>query len=406
MLFTVAIFIISAVQLLVAAAIYPALLCYIQGNLKEYCCHKVDKRSVSFLDRLRAAPKLTLCSASPSLALPPCSIAELMKRKNRRRLAKEAEYARREAAGDFRHLKDKSGKLVNAPRPQPTLPKIGLNASDLYPETASMHGQGASGGGDKHSYPPSGIIAPVLPYANAGPYGLSHPPPHQQHYPLGYGDSDSLHGHGSATHGYAESVTSVDGLTARAQPMGYSHGPADSTSTLPYPGGGGIDMSRAPSYRTNPSSRDLLAGDGYAAEPSYDDKVPGAPYMYPAHDGGYGGEPIPHDSLSQRAGTGGEYGAPPRRLLFERAARHNAAESFDGVSAVGMAGSDFGHARGPSGSHGGGGYGGWEESGPGAAAVPDEGVYRRAPSRGMQRAPSGNGAGGFAGRGAYGRGYR
>ncbi|KPV72941.1 uncharacterized protein RHOBADRAFT_38620, partial [Rhodotorula graminis WP1] len=101
MLFTVAIFIISAVQLLVAAAIYPALLCYIQGNLKEYCCHKVDKR-----------------------------IAELMKRKNRRRLAKEAEYARREAAGDFRHLKDKSGKLVNAPRPQPTLPKIGLNASD------------------------------------------------------------------------------------------------------------------------------------------------------------------------------------------------------------------------------------------------------------------------------------
>ncbi|GAA5916213.1 hypothetical protein JCM8208_000035 [Rhodotorula glutinis] len=379
MLFTVAIFIISAVQLLVAAAIYPALLCYIQGNLKEYCCHKVDKR-----------------------------IAELMKRKNRRRLAKEAEYARREAAGDFRHLKDKSGKLVNAPRPQPTLPKIGLNASDLYSDTASAHGKGP-GGGEKHSYPPSSIVAPALPYANSGPYDMSHPPPHPHYPPHGYGDSDSILNYGSATHGYAESVTSVDGLAARAQPMGYGHGPADSTSTLPYPGVGGIDMSRAPSYRTNPSSRDLLAGDGYVGEPPYDDKLAGAYYVGPAHgvnDGGYGGGHALHESHSSRAGGGVEYGAPPRQLLFERAAQHNAAESFDGVSAVGMAGSDFGHGRGPSGSHGGGGYGGWEESGPSAGVPHEEGAYRRAPSRGMQRAPSGNGAGGFAGRGAFGRGYR
>lgn len=54
-------------------------------NLKEYVCHKVDKR-----------------------------IAELMKRKNRKRLAKEAEIARKEARGDFSHLK--VGLLYPRPR--------------------------------------------------------------------------------------------------------------------------------------------------------------------------------------------------------------------------------------------------------------------------------------------------
>lgn len=49
MLFTVVIFAISAVCLLVAAVIYVPLLCTIQGNLKEYCCHKVDKRCVACL---------------------------------------------------------------------------------------------------------------------------------------------------------------------------------------------------------------------------------------------------------------------------------------------------------------------------------------------------------------------
>lgn len=41
--FTVLIFIGSLLLLIVAAICYVPLLCYIQGNLKEYCCHKVDK---------------------------------------------------------------------------------------------------------------------------------------------------------------------------------------------------------------------------------------------------------------------------------------------------------------------------------------------------------------------------
>lgn len=44
MLLTVAIWALSFIRLLVAAILYLPLVCHIRGNLKEYCCHKVDKR--------------------------------------------------------------------------------------------------------------------------------------------------------------------------------------------------------------------------------------------------------------------------------------------------------------------------------------------------------------------------
>ena len=45
MLLTVAIWALSAIHLLAAAILYwPLLVCHIRGNLKEYCCHRVDKR--------------------------------------------------------------------------------------------------------------------------------------------------------------------------------------------------------------------------------------------------------------------------------------------------------------------------------------------------------------------------
>lgn len=53
-------------------------------------------------------------------------IAELIKRKNKLRLRKQAQLARKEAAGDFSHLKDKDGRIVGAV-PQPTLPDIDID---------------------------------------------------------------------------------------------------------------------------------------------------------------------------------------------------------------------------------------------------------------------------------------
>jgi Fungal potassium channel len=55
MLLTVVIWALSFIRLLVAGLLYwPLLVCHIRGNLKEYCCHKVDKRISQILaDRRR-----------------------------------------------------------------------------------------------------------------------------------------------------------------------------------------------------------------------------------------------------------------------------------------------------------------------------------------------------------------
>ncbi|KAH8106112.1 hypothetical protein BXZ70DRAFT_918290 [Cristinia sonorae] len=96
--FTVLVFAGSLLLLLIAGVCYIPLLCHIQGNLKEYCCHKVDKR-----------------------------ITEIIKRRNKQRLAKAAALAKKEAAGDFSHLKNKKGELIAQPLRQPTLPNVSVD---------------------------------------------------------------------------------------------------------------------------------------------------------------------------------------------------------------------------------------------------------------------------------------
>lgn len=96
--FTVVVFIGSLLLLMVAAVCYIPLLCYIRGNLKEYVCHKVDKR-----------------------------ISQVIKRRNKERLAKAAALAKKEAMGDFSHLKNKKGELIAQPLPQPTLPNLSVD---------------------------------------------------------------------------------------------------------------------------------------------------------------------------------------------------------------------------------------------------------------------------------------
>jgi hypothetical protein len=51
-LFTTIVFAGSLLLLIIAALCYIPLLCYIQGNLKEYCCHKVDKVRTDVIDRI------------------------------------------------------------------------------------------------------------------------------------------------------------------------------------------------------------------------------------------------------------------------------------------------------------------------------------------------------------------
>jgi len=106
--FTVVVFLGTLGLLLVAGICYIPLLCYIRGNLKEYCCHKVDKR-----------------------------IEAVIKRNQKKRLDENKKIAMREARGDFSHLKNKKGEFTSKPLPQPTLPN--LSVDDDFDDKSSMH---------------------------------------------------------------------------------------------------------------------------------------------------------------------------------------------------------------------------------------------------------------------------
>ncbi|KAF7301367.1 hypothetical protein MIND_00701900 [Mycena indigotica] len=107
-LFTVVVFLGSLLLLLVAGICYIPLLCYIRGNLKEYCCHKVDKR-----------------------------IESVIKKHQKKRLDENKKQAMKEARGDYSHLKNKKGEYTSKPLPQPTLPN--LSVDDDFDDKSSMH---------------------------------------------------------------------------------------------------------------------------------------------------------------------------------------------------------------------------------------------------------------------------
>ncbi|KAG8809591.1 hypothetical protein FRC17_003374 [Serendipita sp. 399] len=108
--FTVLIFLGSLLLLIVAAILYIPLLCSIRGNLKEYCCHKVDKR-----------------------------IGELIKKKNKQRVLRQEQLAKKEAA---------SGTA----RQQPTLPTISLDDDEDDVKTVANSRYAASIRTGKESY--------------------------------------------------------------------------------------------------------------------------------------------------------------------------------------------------------------------------------------------------------------
>ncbi|KAG2195171.1 hypothetical protein INT47_006453, partial [Mucor saturninus] len=94
MIFSVVVFAISFILICAAAIIYIPLLCHIQGNLKEYCCHKVDKR-----------------------------IEELLKKQAQKRIK-----------GDNLTKKSKKNDIEMHSLAQPTLPKV--NMSQVPPNKA------------------------------------------------------------------------------------------------------------------------------------------------------------------------------------------------------------------------------------------------------------------------------
>jgi hypothetical protein len=54
-------------------------------------------------------------------------ISGIIKRRNKERTAKAIKLAKKEAMGDFSHLKNKKGEFIQQPLPQPTLPNISID---------------------------------------------------------------------------------------------------------------------------------------------------------------------------------------------------------------------------------------------------------------------------------------
>ncbi|EPB86202.1 hypothetical protein HMPREF1544_07014 [Mucor circinelloides 1006PhL] len=103
MCFTCILWILSALSILLAVLLYFPILCQIQGNLKEYCCHKIDKR-----------------------------IDELLEKQRKKRLREnERKYANSISSKKSKKNHKKDGDQVIEVMPAlPTLPKI--NNVDLY----------------------------------------------------------------------------------------------------------------------------------------------------------------------------------------------------------------------------------------------------------------------------------
>lgn len=233
-----------------------------------------------------------------------------MKRKTKKRLAREAEYAKREAAGDYRHLQDKKGRFKDgqAPLPQPTLPTIDLKDDELYGEGKSEVGsmskransqKSAGTMGYGYGYPPAPSLSDLSygggkgyndPYGQYPRYQLSDGAPQDsQHSLASYGqpypypsqtslnmlNNDSM----VSFNDDKMSVRSRDPLVARNNSRS-GGGDIGDTSQL--------SLNEAPSYHTHPDEDNYgyaqsIGGGVNSANPSntygaYEPRTRSPPY--------------------------------------------------------------------------------------------------------------------------------
>jgi hypothetical protein len=115
-----------------------------------------------------------------SLILPQ-RISEIIKRRTKERTAKAMAQAKKEAMGDFSHLKNKKGQFIQQPLPQPTLPNISID--DDLADIASLQKRAGTpsikhgGTGDRYygTDTKSSYDYPMIPAYNA-PYAHSQDP--------------------------------------------------------------------------------------------------------------------------------------------------------------------------------------------------------------------------------------
>lgn len=103
-----------------------------------------------------------------------------MERKRKQRQQRANELSKKEAAGDYSHLKNKKGEIVGKPQPQPTLPV--LSVDDVFDDISSLKHPGPPGGFDGYySDQKSSIVDyPIMPAYNQ-PYSTHQAPGYPQY---------------------------------------------------------------------------------------------------------------------------------------------------------------------------------------------------------------------------------
>ncbi|PPQ77382.1 hypothetical protein CVT25_010964 [Psilocybe cyanescens] len=195
--FTVVVCLGSLLLLVVAGICYIPLLLHIRGNLKEYCCHKVDKR-----------------------------IGVIIKRKQKERRLEADKLAQKEALGDYSHLKNKKGELIAQPLPQPTLPNLSVDDDDdssINTRVApSTHTKDYYPYQNDKEYPPMPAYNPHSPHQAPGNYynpssaTLGYDDPTYPQY--GYDDNESTVNLAASAAPFAH-----DPISRQGSPYGSSH---------------------------------------------------------------------------------------------------------------------------------------------------------------------------------------
>ncbi|KAG0061967.1 hypothetical protein BGZ89_011023 [Linnemannia elongata] len=269
MMFTVFMFALSLIMLISAVIMYIPLVSHIQGNLKEFCCHKIDKR-----------------------------IDELIRKKSKTRAADEAEKAGRNPT------------MANMQQPtlpnvddllEPSLPTVGTPRTAYAQKSPLPFGMQTPKTG--HSYIQLQPLPPAAPYmhsnhsnasnaSNSSKHGGGPPPPQNQYgYDYYQAAKSPPPGAGMAsTHGkpkesfdpYAESAFTSDdvygGIYNRDQGQPYMAPQSQSQGHEGYSNAGGVG-SPVTYYSGNGSSK--TGSPPYAGQtPSpprgrrYDDYIP------------------------------------------------------------------------------------------------------------------------------------
>ena len=87
-------------------------------------------RAGILLPQSRQGEDIHMITTINSLITAPQRIGDIMKRKQKERRLAAAKLAKKEAMGDYSHLKNKKGELIAQPLPQPTLPNLSVDDDD------------------------------------------------------------------------------------------------------------------------------------------------------------------------------------------------------------------------------------------------------------------------------------